>query len=179
VIFLKLFKGISCFFNRIAFEIRRIKLKACLISAAIFLGIVVITWIFGGNIHRALVFYQQPRSAMPIALMFILWAISFAFIGFVVGGIIFGCEKYKKQHIYKIFVLIVLMSLFSYIAYPLFFGGLASFLSFLSYLIACVFCVLAIIYSFKLFSLWTICLAMHLLWLIYNVVISLGFCLLN
>lgn len=176
---MKAIKKISCFFDRIDREIRMIKAKALIICASIFLVIGIVSWIIGGRIDRITFFFIFPRCAIKIPFMFIIWGISFAFCGAILAGILCGCEKYRKNQAYKCALFLVIMQVFIYAAYPLFFGASAPFVAFLAFLIAQIFCLLCIISCLKIYSIWTICLIIHFLWLVYNGYVALAFALIN
>lgn len=176
---MKLFKKISCFFDRITHEIRMIRLKHMLIFSLVFLISGIISWIIGGGTNRVTLLYIFPRSAINIGFMFVLWCLSFMFCGIVFAGVLFGCEKYRRQRTYKIGLYIALMQIFMLIIYPLFFGATAPFIAFLAIIIASIFCLLSILASFRIYSLWTVCLCLHFLWLLYNGYICLAFIFIN
>ena len=176
---MKFIKKISCYFDRVSCEIRKINKKNTLIFMGIFLILGVFCWIMGGKTDRVMLLYRFPRIAIGVGFMFFLWGISFVFCGLIFSGIILSCEKYRRHISYKISLYLVLMQLFTYIVYPLFFGATAPFLSFLSLLIAIFFCFLAISSSFRFYSIWTICLILHMIWLVYNAYVSLAFILIN
>ena len=176
---MKLIKRISCFFDRISHEIRMIKIKYMLIFALIFLILGIASWIIGGGVNRVMLLYTFPRSAIHIGFMFILWGLSFLLCGTIFAGVLFGCEKYKRQKAYKIGLYIALMQIFTLIIYPLFFGAIAPFIALLSILVSIFLCFLAIISAYRIYSMWTICLGLHFLWLLYNGYICLAFILIN
>ena len=167
------------FFNRISCDFRKIKTKSALIVSVIYFVLGLLIWIFGGSVHRVLLIYVFPKSAIPLGIMYILWGISFLICGFILGALLFNYDKYKKQYSYKISALLVIMQLFTFIAYPLFFGANSPFVSFLSYVIALIFCFFAISFSIKIYSLWSICLILHFVWLLYNAYIALAFSMIN
>lgn len=176
---MSIFKKIYSYFDSISNEIKLINLKASIICAIISFFLGIISWIIGGNISKIPIIYIFPRSALPLIFAYILWGVAFAFCGFIFGGIIFGCEKFKKSQAYKIGLFIVIMQIFTFCTYPVFFGALSPLITFILFLIAITFCVLGIVASIKVFSLWTICLIFNLLWLIYNCYVTLAFAFVN
>lgn len=176
---MKFLKKISYFFDRISHEVRMIKLKHILISSGIFLILGILSWIIGGGTNRVVLLYDFPRSAISIGFMFILWGISFLFSGAILAGILCGCENYKKHRAYKIALYIILMQIFTLMAYPLFFGAIAPVITLLANITAMFFCLLAVMSSIRLYSLWTVCLCLHFLWLFYNAYICLAFIFIN
>lgn len=176
---MKVLKKVSGFFERINREIRFISAKAMLIMAAVFAGLGILSWIIGGRVDRITIFFVFPRCAIRLPFMYAIWTVSFAFCGACLAGILCGCEKYKKNQAYKCALFLVLMQVFTYAAYPLFFGAVAPFISFISFLIAEMFCILCIFSCAKLYSLWTVCLTVHFLWLLYNGYATLAFALTN
>ena len=176
---MKLFKRISCYFDRIYYEIRTIKRKHTLIFMGIFLLLGIFSWILGGKTDRITLLYSFPRAAIGIGFMFILWGISFIFCGCIFAGIAFSCERYRRHIAYKSCLYIILMQLFVLTAYPLFFGAIAPFIMLLALIVAIFFCFMAILSSYRWFSLWTVLLTLHLMWLLYNAYICLAFVLIN
>lgn len=176
---MKLFRKISCFFDRITREIRMIRLKHILIFSLIFLLSGIVSWIIGGGTNRVMLLYIFPRSAINIGFMYILWGVSYIFCGAILAGVLFGCEKYWKHKTYKVALYVILMQIFILIIYPLFFGATAPFLSFLAIVIASTFCLLSILVCVRIYSLWTVCLCLHFLWLLYNGYICLAFIFIN
>ena len=172
-------KKILCYFDKIYGEIKRINIKACLISSAVFFVLGIFSWIIGGRTDKVRILYIFPRSALPIVYEFILWGVAFMFLGFIFGGILFGCERYKRQFASKISLFIIISFIFTLCVYPVFFGALSPIFSFVLLLISLMFCALAILSSFKLYSLWTVCLTLYFLWLIYNLYVSLAFTFVN
>ena len=176
---MRLFRRISCFFDRVTHEIRMIKFKHILIFSSIFLLLGILSWIIGGSTNRVLLLYTFPRSAIHVGFMFILWGFSFVFCGAILSGVVFGCERYKRHKVYKIALFLVLMQVFTYTIYPLFFGAIAPFITLLSIIVALFFSVLSILSSVRIYTLWTICLGIHLIWLLYNFYICLAFIFIN
>lgn len=156
-----------------------IKRKFTLIFMGVFLFLCIISWAIGGKTDRVIFMYNFPRAAINITFMFILWGLSFIFCGFIFAGITFGCQKFRRHVSYKICLYMVLMQIFTFIVYPLFFGAIAPFVTFLSLFIAIFFCFMAILSSFSYYSLWTVCLSLHLIWLVYNAYICLAFMFIN
>ena len=176
---MKFLKKVSCFFDRISHEIRLMNLKAMIILSIVFLCGGIISWFVGGSSDKISVFFIFPRSALPLVYAYIFWAISFAFVGFIFGGILFGCEKYKRTRAQKIAIFVFLSFVFSFCVYPAFFGALSPFFAFLLLLVSFVMCLVAIFSSLKFYSLWTICLSIHALWLLYNCFVALSFTFVN
>lgn len=174
-----MFKKICCFIDGISHDIRLLNLKKSGIFSLVFLVLGVISWIIGGRTDKVTIYYIFPRLALPIGFAFFLWAISFALCGFLFSAVLFGCEKYKRNRAQKTAVLIAIMFLFTLCIYPLFFGAMSSILTFFSLLVALLFCFFAIISSIKLYSLWTIVLGVHFLWLLYNAFLALAFAFVN
>ncbi len=172
-------KKILCFFDRITYEIRKIKFKCILIFSLLFFILGIISWIASGETNKMIILYIYPKAALNLGFMYMLWGISFLFCGGTLGGVLFGCEKFRRHKVYKIILYIIIMQLFSYVIHALFFRATAPFVALLSILIAILFCLLAIFDCFKIYSLWTICLCLHLLWLFYNFYICLAFIFLN
>ena len=150
-----------------------------IIFAIMFLLLGIMSWIIGGKTNRVVLLYSFPRCAIGISFAFIFWGISFALCGCIFCGILYGCERYKRRISYKICLYISLMQIFILTTYPLFFGACAPFIAFLAFLISIFFCILAISSAFKHFSLWTVILSMHLLWLVYNSYVCLAFIFIN
>lgn len=145
----------------------------------IFLILGIFSWIVGGKTDRVTFIYAFPRAAMSIGFMFIFWAASFMICGCVFACIMFNSKKFRNHITYKICLYLILMQIFTYIIYPLFFGAMTPFFAFLSILIAIFFCFLAILSSFNYYSLWTVILSLHLIWLIYNGFVCLAFMIIN
>ena len=150
-----------------------------LVFSSIFLSIGIFCWIMGGKVDRITFFFMYPRCAIPVGFMFVLWGISFILCGAVFYGVLFGCERFRRSKMYKSALLIVLMQIFTYITYPLFFRAAAPFIAFLAFLIAEIFCFFAIRDCLKNYSLWSIILIVHFLWLIYNGYCALAFSIIN
>lgn len=172
-------KKILCYFDRVYCEIKMINIKACGIFSGIFLLLGIFSWIIGGRTDKVRIICVFPRSALPIVYEFILWGIAFAFLGFILGGVLFGCERYRRQIASKIALFIIITHIFTLCVYPAFFGAMSPIFSFVLLLISLMFCALAILSSFKLYSLWTVCLSLYFLWLIYNLYVALAFAFVN
>ncbi len=167
------------FINRLTYDIRKIRFKPAIIVAFAFFVLGALTWIFGGSAHRVLIIYVFPKSAMPLGIMYILWGLSFLACGFVLGAILFSCDKYRRQYAYKICVTIVVMQFFTYIAYPLFFGANSPFVTFLTFLISLIFCFFATILSLRIYNCFSLYLIVHFVWLSYNAYVALAFSMIN
>ncbi len=176
---MNIIKKIFCYFDHINHEIRMLNLKSCAISSAVFLILGVVSWIIGGRTDKISLIYIFPRSALPLIYAFMLWGVAFAFLGFIFGGVLFGCERYKRQKTYKIALFIVITLVFNLCIYPVFFGALSPIITFILLLASLMFCVLAIMASFKVYSLWTVCLCLYFLWLLYNSYVTLAFAFVN
>lgn len=176
---MNIFKNFFSYFDSISHEIKLMNIKACGIFSALFLFSGIITWILSGKADELVVFLIAPRAALPLPYAYILWAIFFAFTGMILGGILFGCEKFKRQRAYKAAIFIVLMQLFSLCIYPMFFSVASPLLSFICCLVALMFCILTIMASIKAYALWTLCLFINFLWLLYNSYVSLAFVFVN
>ena len=172
---MNIIKEISCYFDRVAREIKLFKRKQTIIFSVVFFTLGVFSWMIGGKTNRVVLLYSFPKCAVGISFAFILWGLSFALCGLIFGGILYGSERYRHRITYKICLYISLMEIFIYITYPLFFKACAPFLACLAYLISIFFCFLAISSAFKYYSLWTILLSLHILWLIYNAYVCLAF----
>ena len=120
MIFLCFFRKISLYFDKVAREMRMIRIKYTLILSVISLLFGIISWIIGGGINRVILLYAFPRSAINIGFMFIFWGASFVFVGIILSGVLFGCEKYRRHSTNKIAICIILMQIFTLVIYPLF-----------------------------------------------------------
>lgn len=176
---MKIFKRLNCFFDRIVHEIRLIKIKIVGISALIFLLVGILSWILGGRPDKVSIFFIFPRSALPLGWAYVIWFVSFAFCGFIFAGVLFGCEKFKQARAQKTSIFILIMYLFTLCAYPLFFGALKPIFAFFAFLFALAFCLFSIMSAFRIYSLWTILLSIHFLWLLYNLIVCLAFTFVN
>lgn len=174
-----MFKKIFCFVNGINHDLRLLNFKKSGIFSLVFLVLGILSWIIGGRTDRVTIYYIFPRLAMPLGCAFFIWSISFALCGFLFGAILYGCEKYKRQHAHKTAILVVIMYLFTLCVYPLFFGAMSSILAFFALLLSILFCFLSIATSSKIYSLWTIVLCVHFLWLLYNTFLALAFAFVN
>lgn len=176
---MNIFKKIFSYFDSISHEIKLMNIKSCGIFSALFFILGIITWILSGKTDELVVLFIIPRAALPLPYAYILWGIYFAFTGFIFGGILFGCEKFKRQRSYKIAIFVVLMQIFSLCIYPMFFSIASPLLSFICCLLAVLFCILSIFASIKVYALWTICMFVNFLWLLYNSYVSLAFIFVN
>lgn len=172
-------KKIMSYFDHINHEIKMLNLKACAISSGIFLILGIVSWIIGGRTDKVTIIYILPRSALPLIYAFLLWAVAFAFLGFIFGGVLFGCERYRRKSTYKIAFFVVITLIFNLCIYPVFFGALSPIIAFVLLLSSIMFCALAIIASFKVYALWTVCLSLYFLWLLYNAYVTLAFAFVN
>ena len=128
----------------------------------------ILTWILCGSVDSVTVFMILPRCALPIVYSYVLWAIAFLFTGFIFGGVMLGCERFKRSNAYKIALFILLTHVFTLCSYPVLFGAFAPLFAFLLLLLATLFCFLALMISIKQYCLWTICIALYILWMSYN-----------
>ena len=176
---MKFIRKVHYYCDRISHEIRLMDAKRMLISGAIFLLLGITPWFIGGAPDKVNMFFIFPRCALPIFHAFTIWGISFLFCGIIFGGVLFGCEKYKRGHSSKVALFIAVMHLFTICVYPTFFGALSPFFAFILLLISLLFCFLSIMSCVKLYSLWTICLSIHFLWLLYNSYLALAFTFVN
>ncbi len=154
-------------------------IKKNLACGFIFLAIGILMWIFCADYGGVAYFWTFPRCAMPVFLMYLLWAISYFLVGALISACICGIERFRRHLIYKDILMLIIMQIFSYICYPLFFSACAPFLSFLALILASISCALALVSMAKYFSLWTIALGMHFMWLIYNAYVSISFSIIN
>ena len=169
----------SKFFSRINKELKTVCTKRALILGLIFLAIGILNWILCSNGVRVACFWQFPRTAMPVFLVYFFWAISYFLIGVLISACFNGIERFRRHLIYKDILVLVIMQVFSYISYSLFWGASAPFLAFLALMIASCACLIEIVSLAKYFSVWTIFLSIHLMWLLYNAYVSLAFAIIN
>ena len=169
----------SRFILRINKEIKILCAKKALICGLIFLFIGIINWILCSNRVRVAFFWEIPKCAMPIFLLYLIWAVSYFLLGVMISACFNGIERFRRNLIYKDILILVIMQVFTYISYALFLGASAPFLAFLSLFIASFACFIEIICLGKYFSLWTIFLVIHFLWLLYNAYICLAFAIIN
>lgn len=175
---MKLFYGFRCFFDRVSREIKRIKFKQSLIFALIFLVIGIVDCIISGSINPIFYMYILPKSTLSLPLFYIFWFVSLLFCGVIFSGIL-NVEKFRKNNTFKVILCVALMMLFTYISYPLFFISLAHFFTIVSLLCTMLFCLYAIILCKKISFLWTMCLSIHFLWLLYNFYICIAISIIN
>ncbi len=176
---MKIFKRVGCFLDGMGHDIRLFNAKPSLIIGGITLFFGIISWIVGGMGERLLLIYIFPRSALPLGFMYFMWALSFVFIGIIIGGVIFGCEKYRRKEAIKIAIFLAASFLFTIFIYPVFFRAMAPFMTFVIIFVSLLFCFLALMASVRIYSLWTLCIGVHMLWLIYNGYLSLCISLIN
>lgn len=139
----------------------------------------ILSWLISGRTDRVSVLYSFPKCAMPITYAFVAWGIFFAVFGCIISGILFSCEKYRRNIVIKITFLLLVAYLCALCVYPLFFRAMMPMVSFFMILLAILFCIFAMIDSFKFNSLWTICIFLEILWLIYNAYTTLAFIFIN
>ena len=176
---MKIIKRINTFFDRVSHDIRLLNIKPTLIISFVTFFLGVLSWIIGGRADKVMLFYIFPRGALSLGFMYFLWALSFAFIGFIIGGVAFGCEKFKKREAIKVVTFLLISFICLLCVYPLFFKSLAPLITFIFLLISTIFILLALISSIRIYSLWTICIILYALWLIYNTYIALIIALIN
>lgn len=176
---MKLFRSINRFFNRISYDVQKINYKKIGIVAGIFLVVGILSWLVSGRADRVSVLYSFPRCAIPLTYAFIIWGIFFAIFGCIIGGIFFSCEKYRRNIAIKITFLLLIAYLCALCVYPLFFRAMMPLVSFFILLLAIIFCIFAMLDSIKLNSLWSICILLEVLWLIYNAYTTLAFVFIN
>ncbi len=174
-----MFKKIECYFSGLYQEIKQINVRASASLGGAFLIIGLVSWILGCRSAHLASFYIMPRCALPYFYAHLGWAVSFFFVGVIFGGILFGCEKFKRKYSIKIAFLLAFAYFFSLCAHPIFFGNLSPFLTFIVLLASLLFCLLTIIASIRAYKLWTICLFVYLLWLLYNLYTTLAFSFVN
>ena len=172
-------KKLDSFFSKLGHDISLFNPKPSLIVSAVTLCFGIISWLIGGTTDKAMVFFLFPRSAVPLGLMYFLWGISFAFVGLIIGGLLFGCEKYKKKDSLKTVIFIAFSLFFTFCIHSSFFRSLSPFLTFILIFVAEIFCFLAIMSAIRYHALWSICLILHFLWLFYNGYVSISISLIN
>ena len=176
---MKCTKRLSRALNRCGKEFKKIKLKLALLFGLLFFLLGVFTWSFGGETHRILTLYDFPRMAMPVVFMYVFWSIVYIIMGTAVFGIVSCSESYNKAFCQKISFYLTMSLLFTNVAYLLFFSAIAPFMAFVIYLISAMFCFFALIISKRFYILWTIILALYFAWLVYSMLIPLGFLIIN
>ena len=176
---MRFIKKINFFFDRISHDIRLTNIKFSLIISSITLILGIFSWIVGGRTDKVMLLYIFPRGALSIGIMYFFWALSFITIGIIIGGAASGCEKYKRREAFKTVTFLFLSFLCSLCVYPLFFKSLSPLIAFFVLLVSSFFTFLALISSYRIYSLWTICIVIHLLWLLYNSYISIIIALIN
>ena len=176
---MKLFRKISGFIDRMGHDIKLFSVKPALIVGGITLLLGMLSWVVGGRIDKVMLIYIFPRSAFSLGLMYFMWALFFLFLGIIIGGVAFGCEKYKRKESVKAVIFLVVSLLFTLLIYPVFFKSMAPFITFIIIFISAFFCLMALMTCSRIYSLWTICIAIYMLWLIYNGYLSLCIALIN
>lgn len=176
---MKLIKKINYFFDRISHDLRLLNIKISFVLSIITLAFGILSWIIGGRADKVMLFYIFPRGALSIGIMYFLWALYFFFSGFIIGGVSFGCEKFKRREALKVATFLLLSFLCILSVYTLFFKSLAPLITFIVLTIATIFTFLALLSCIKIYSLWTICIILNLIWLLYNSYISLIIALIN
>lgn len=160
-------------------ETRTVKWKGVLIFSLIFLFSGLVSWCLGGPPNNVLLFYIFPRCALPIPVMYFLWFVSFAYLGFVFGGIFTSCEKFRKREAHKILFFIFLSHIIVLSTYPIFFKALSPFVNFIVLLISIILALFAFLLSIKQYTIWTYCILLHIIWLVYNGYVSMAFAFIN
>jgi tryptophan-rich sensory protein len=176
---LVIIKKLNSFFSKIGHDISLFNPRSSLIVSAVTLCFGIMSWLLGGTTDKAMVFFLFPRSVPPLGLMYFLWCISYVFVGIIIGGLLFGCEKYKKNDSLKTVIFLAFSLFFTYCIYSAFFRSLSPFFAFILTFVAEIFCFLALISALRSHALWSICLVIHLLWLFYNGYISLAVLFIN
>ena len=176
---MNVYRKIMRYFDNVSCEIRMLDLKKCCIFSIIFLILGVMSWFVGGWVDEVRMFFIFPRCAIPLFFAFLLWGVSFCFCGFIFAGVLFGCEKYKRAKTHKIALFIIVMQIFTLCVYPMFFGAVAPLMTFILLLISLLFCFLAIMASIRVYCIWSVCLCVQFLWLLYNSYVSLAFAFVN
>lgn len=176
---MRLFRGLNCFFDRLTRDIRVFNAKCSIICGTVALVFGIMSWLIGGMSNGALLIYIFPRSAISLSVMYFIWAISFFIFGVIVGGIAFNHDKFKRRDNAKILIFLLFSYLFSLCFYPIFFKSMSPFIAFLIIGISIMFSFFALVLSVRIYSLWTMLLGLHLLWLLYNCYISLTVAIIN
>lgn len=176
---MNLFKRLNRYLDGIGHDIRLFNPKAALITCVITLILGMITWFIGGSCNTVTLLYVFPRWAISTGIMYVLWAVSFLFIGIILGGIMFGCEKFKRREAIKATIFLFLSFIFTLCVYPTFFKALAPFITFILLLLSALFCLFALMIVKRIFALWTIMLGLYIFWLVFNGYLSLVFALIN
>lgn len=176
---MRLFKRINCFIDGLGHDIRLFNPKSSLIFGVIALILGIASWIAGGRGDTLLLVYIFPRHVLPLGFMYFMWAVSFFFFGVIVGGMMTGCEKYKRREAVKGVIFLLSSYVFILFVYPVFFRSMAPFIAFLLVFVSIFFCVLAIMASARIYSLWTLCTVLYVVWLTYNGYLSLCIALIN
>ena len=176
---MKIINRISSIFDRISHDIRLTNIKPSLILASITLFLGIFSWIAGGRPDKVTLLYIFPRCAISLTIMYLLWAVYFICIGFTIGGITFGCEKFKKREAVKSTTLLIISFMCTLSVYALFFICLSPLITFLVLLVSAFFTFLALMTCAKIYSLWTICIVIHLIWILYNSYIAIIITLIN
>ena len=160
---MKLIKKLSSLFDGISHDIRLVNVKCSLITSVVAFSLGLLSWIIGGRADKVMLLYIFPRCSLPLGVMYFLWAISFIFIGFTIGGVGFGCEKFKKREAIKSVAFLILSFLCTLCVCPLFFKCLSPLFTFAIITVSAFFAFLAMISCLKIYSLWTICIILHFL----------------
>lgn len=176
---MNLFKKINCFFGSINHDIRLFNPRASFVCGVVSLILGVFSWFVGGRADKVMLIYIFPRSALSLGVMYFLWALSFFIFGMIIGGVMFGCEKYKRKETAKISMFLLIALLFMLCIYPVFFKSMSPFITFLIFLVVEFFSVLAVCSSLRVYSLWTILLIIHSLWIFYNCFLSFAIAIIN
>lgn len=176
---MSLFRKINCFFDRLTHDIKLFNPKASLIFGAITLLLGIFSWLAGGRAHRVMVLYMFPRCALSLGFMYFLWGASFVFVGLIMGGVAFGCEKYKRREAIKVITFLALSYVLTLLVYCVFFKFSAPFITFIILLLSEIFCFFALLSSIRINALWSICIVVNLIWLIYNGYLAFAIALIN
>ena len=111
---MKCFKIVKNYFKRCLNEYKRTSFKLGMLVGFIFLLIGIFVWSFGKQSHKILSVYLFPKFALPLIIMYFIWAIIYLCVGFAVFSVLFNCEIYKKYFAQKISFLLCMSILFSY-----------------------------------------------------------------
>ena len=176
---MKCLKGIKIILRRCSNEIRKVNFKLAIILSAIFLLIGIFVWSFGRDVHKFISIFIFPKFAMPLIIMYLLWAISYIIMGITIYAIMFTCESYKKPIAQKITFLLCMSIMFSYFAYLLFFSANAPAMSCIMLFISFLFTIISFIESKKIYIVWSFLIFTYSVWLFYNMIIPLSFLIIN
>jgi len=172
-------KRISLFCKRMSNEFKRVKTHLAVLTGLLFVVLGIFTWSFSNDTHKIITLFSFPKYAMPIAVMYILWSIVYFMVGYSMVGLVTSCEKYKRIYAQKISLIIFMSLFFTYLSYLIFFSAFSPFITFLMLLVSALFCLFAFVECKKISCLWTLILLLYFIWLVYNMLIPLGFFIIN